>query len=282
MQSLDPGLSIDPMLRNKDDADDDDDDDDYEYEYHLSETETFYLNLDLTTQPGPIRPPRRRTQQSATPATAVDEDDGAIESTETDTPPADRAQLLGLHTANPIVSYQNQIFSCSWADQIGTELFFAHPETEPDPSVEAPAPALRHGRDFDLIAANSVKLLGSKAVLMPSAGVAPGQEQTADSQGPGHPGMRGPQTNQSRFLERLMGVKQARGETDQVRTVCGVRREQNATWRLDGWARTEEQLEAVRRLNDAARQGDEEAIVALEEICARIAGDSESDDNSQS
>lgn len=180
------------------------------------------------------------------------------------------------------MSYQNQIFSCSWADQIGTELFFAHPETEPDPSVDAPAPALRHGRDFDLIAANSVKLLGSKAALIPSAGVAPAQEQTADSLEPGLPGTRAPLTNQSRFLERLMGVKQARGETDQVRTVYGVRREQNAAWRLDGWARTEEQLEEVRRLNEAARLGDEAAMVALEEICARIGAESGSDDNYQS
>jgi hypothetical protein len=39
MQPLDPGLSIDPILRNEHDADADADADDYEYEYHPTETE---------------------------------------------------------------------------------------------------------------------------------------------------------------------------------------------------------------------------------------------------
>lgn len=37
MQPLDPGRSIDPILRNEHDADADADD--YEYEYHPTETE---------------------------------------------------------------------------------------------------------------------------------------------------------------------------------------------------------------------------------------------------
>lgn len=198
-----------------------------------------------------------------------------IESTETDYPLADHAQILGLHTSNPIVSYQNQIFSCTWADQIGTELFFATPDPEPDPSSDVQNPVLRRGRDFDLIAANSVKLLGRRAALIPSTGAAPAQESTTHK--------TGSQTNQSRFLERLMDIKQARGETDQVRTVYSVRREQSATDRLGGWARTEEQLGEIQKLNDAALQGDADAIAALEELCVRIgSGDDHDDHNSQS
>ena len=197
---------------------------------------------------------------------SVDEDDSALESTEADTLNLERAQILGLHTPNPVVSYQNQIFSCSWADQIGTELFFAHPELEPDPSSEIPT--LRHGNHFDLIAANSVKLLSRKANLISSSGFAPAQQETSNATG--LPRKPGPQTNQSRFLERLAGVKRAKGETDPVRTSFSVRREQNFTDRLRGWARTEGQLTEIQRLSDAALRGDENAIATLENLYARI------------
>lgn len=172
---------------------------------------------------------------------------------------------MGLHTLNPIVSYQNQIFSCSWADQIGTELFFAPPELDPDPSSEIPT--LRNGEHFDLVAANSVKLLSRKANLISA------QEPTTESRTfntSGLPRKPGPQTNQSQFLDRLIAVKRAKGETDPVRTVFSVRREQNFADRLRGWARTEAELTEIQRLSNAASQGDENAIATLENLCARL------------
>lgn len=278
-------LQIDPVLT--------DHDSDYEYEYHPSETEHFYLNLDLTSQHGPIRPPRRRNApppisspgpESLTPPVvhpSIDEEESAIESTETDSVNLERVQLLGLHTPNPIVSYQNQIFSCNWADQVGTELFFASPDVEPEPSSEIPT--LRRGQDFDLIAANSVKLLGRKADLISSAGLAPIQERLQpttelDPATTNIPRRPGPQANQSRFLERLMSVKQAKGETDPVRTVYSTKKEQNLSDRLGGWARTDEQLMDIQRLNDAALQGDIDAIVTLENLWARVANSGSSDE----
>ncbi|RLL93659.1 hypothetical protein CFD26_100932 [Aspergillus turcosus] len=270
-----PILVLDPAMLT------DEDDSDYEYEYHEVDTETFYLNLDLTSLHGPIRPPRRRDPASSTAAvptnlTPTDDHEPAIDSTEPDNVPSERVQILGLHTPNPLVSYQNQIFSCSWADQIGTELLFTRPETGHEPDVESALPQispLREGKDFDLIAANSVKILGRKANLISSSGLGPIQEPSIQTSETANV-LRNtvPQSNQVRFLDRLMHVKRQKGETDTVRTVFSTKRTQNLEDRLRGWARTEEELAEVQRLSEAAIQGDAAAMTALEELYTEING----------
>jgi hypothetical protein len=184
-------------------------------------------------------------------------------------------QILGLHTLNPIIAYQNQIFSCSWSDQIGTELFFARPDLEsqprPEPGSEPAASQiipLKRGRDFDLIAANNVKIIGRRANLISSAGPAqyyPYSDAALDG-GTGASRRAATQTNQTLFLDRLKGIKQERGETDTVRTVFSLKRAQNLDDRLRGWARTEEQLTEIQKLNDAALQGNSDAIAELENL----------------
>ncbi|RHZ60368.1 TFIIIC subunit 6 family protein [Aspergillus thermomutatus] len=289
MQShSEPILVLDPaMLADEDDSE-------YEYEYHEVDTETFYLNLDLTSLHGPIRPPRRRDPASSTAAVPTtptattspdapslfpapsDDHEPAIDSTEPGNVPSERFQILGLHTPNPLVSYQNQIFSCSWADQIGTELLFARPETGPEPDLESALPQispLRRGKDFDLIAANSVKILGRKANLISSSGLGSTQEpsiQTSETANVVRKTV--PQSNQARFLERLMHIKKQKGETDTVRTVFSTKRTQNLEDRLRGWARTEEQLAEIQQLSEAAIQGDIAALTALEELYNEING----------
>ncbi|KAL5362820.1 TFIIIC subunit-domain-containing protein [Aspergillus floccosus] len=283
-----PMLAVDPAMLPPS-ASQHDEDSDYEYEYDPEETETFYLNLDLTSQHGPIRPARRRNDSSATTPRASsagappsEENEPTLTTTtESDHPPAEPLQILGLHTSNPIISYQNQIFSCTWADQIGTELFFTHPESDhPDPERDASAhavpptttvtPPLKRGPDFDLIAANSVKLLGRKANLISSTGAASDPANATTGQLP-YPSRAGPPTNQMRFLEQLRLIKQARGETDSVRTVFSTaKRPQNLDERLRGWARADEQLAEIRRLNDAAMQGDSFAMSELEHLYAQF------------
>ncbi|OJJ43299.1 hypothetical protein ASPZODRAFT_74669 [Penicilliopsis zonata CBS 506.65] len=292
----------------------DGDDSEYEYEYHETETESFYLNLDLTSYHGLIRPPRRRQEGAATAAAAASMQSSRLSSpalepsspggaTE-DAAPADRVQILGLHTRNPIVSYQNQIFSCSWADMIGTELHFTDPAgVEPPPPPEGEAEGeegegeaalreteyLRRDKKFDLIAGNSVKILGRKANLISSsgadlasavsvagAGATPepasaiaalaGSHLGSATSGPAVMRKTQTQTNQARFLDRLASVKQAKGETDTVRTAFSWKRGQNMEERLRGWARTEEQLVEIQRLNRRALQGDVDALLALEEL----------------
>ncbi|KAL4939657.1 hypothetical protein BDV06DRAFT_33480 [Aspergillus oleicola] len=278
---------IDPALTSLTD----DGDSDWEYEYDETETETFFLNLDLTSQHGLMRPPRRRNDASAsasTPATTTnptptpsrpDYQDPSINH-EPKNASTERVQILGLHTPNPIISYQNQIFSGTWADQLGTELFFARPDNtgpefdDPDAAPTAASTTqftpLKHTDDFDLIAANSVKILGRKANLISSSG--PGeQKETSSTAGtsrmvykPAH------QSNQARFLERLQEVKQRRGEMDTVRTVFSTARRSNVEDRLPGWTRTEEQLVKIRQLNERAAQGDHSAVAELENIYASL------------
>ncbi|KAJ5670189.1 uncharacterized protein N7477_005552 [Penicillium maclennaniae] len=262
------------------------DPDEWEYEYHDTETETFYLNLDLSSHHGPIRPPRRRQgDPSNEPANAADDapdaNSGAdtlypLESAESETVGAERIQILGLHTCNPIVSYHNQIFSCSWADQIGTELVFAHPDSDPDPDHTP----LYHGPSFDLLAANSVKILGRKANITSSSGLGlvqqgisgisdsapetPSSSQTVASTSV--PRRVVPQTYQAQFLQQLQNIKTANGERDTVRTTMSNRRNVNLAERLSGWARTEEQVAEVNRLRALAYEGDPEALATLEQL----------------
>lgn len=195
----------------------------------------------------------------------------------------DRVQILDLHTPNPLISYQNHIFSCSWADVIGTELFF----TKPEPQTEhTGGPAyLKQGKDFDLIAANSVKIIGRKAHLISSSGprdedistdpaiVAATQQQQGFQLLPAHHGKR---SRQARFLERLMSAKQSKGETDMVRTVYSVKRGQHFEDRLRGWAKTEERLAKIQRLSRDALHGNPDAIRELEEIYAQVEAAAES------
>lgn len=278
-------------------------DEEYEYEYG-TETESFYLNLDLTAHHGPVRPPRRRPKEATsledTQNRADDMSQGfpsegypPIESAETGNLPNERIQILDLHTSNPIISYHNQMFSCSWADQIGTELLFASPDAETDPGNHFPQP-LHRGPSYELVAANSVKILGRKAQLAPSAGPAQGQgpaegpsttRSTVDpatSQGAeplGVPRRPAAPPHQAQFLYRLQQIKNAKGEGDTVRTVMSTRRQVNMADRQQGWARTEAQLAEIERLNERASRGDLEAKATLEMLIQELNPDEAESDS---
>lgn len=250
------------------------------------------MNLDLTSYNGPIRPPRRRKtrdaddvgdseppgepiapevteSQSPSDRNTKPDDDIAAAAIDSD---AGRIQILGLHEQHPLVKYQNHIFRCSWADMVGTDLHFTTPEVPPDPSY------LRHDQNYDLIAANSVKLVGRRVHLVSGPGYVDREEEEAAAAAPPEStGGRRPMTarkftGQARFLKELMEIKQQRGETDVVPTVFSARRGQNFQDRLRGWARTEERLAEVQRLTRDALEGDTDAIARLEEIYAEIEG----------
>ncbi|OJK00020.1 hypothetical protein ASPACDRAFT_43663 [Aspergillus aculeatus ATCC 16872] len=331
--SLPPPIPVDPAMLVDQPHPDSDIDSDYEYEYHPTETETVYLTLDLTSLHGPLRPPRRR-QPSATAAssasataTNISDEPDAAEFTHVESP-SDGLQILGLHTPNPIISYQNQIFSGTWADQLGTDLIFARPDeggrggAEEQPGETAPHDPygthrteqsdtpLRHGHTYDLLAAPSIKILGRKANLIsasqssavattavaaaaaasgsdeggyrspgqsdyPRAGLTPTVSTTGIIRAPNHPA-----SNQMRFLERLASLKRSKGETDTVRTVFSTKRIQSdhassMGGRALGWARTDEQLAEIQRLNELALQGDAAAMAELEALYTRLGEDVE-------
>lgn len=257
--------------------------------------------MDLTSINGPIRPPRRRHEDESQGEPVPDDQpqdptedqaDGdnlvSLETTHADTLARERIQVLGLHTCNPIVSYNNQVFSCSWADQIGTELVFAQPDSIPDDSITP----LRQGPAYDLLAANSVKILGRKATVVSSSnpglatipGLASGLLDDSNSIStnptalPSHAaapsGMprAAPATHQADFLRRLQQVKTEKGQEDQVRTVANInqRRSLITSERIRAWSRTEMQLAELIELNRRAQAGDEEAWNTLEHIIREI------------
>ncbi|EEP76079.1 predicted protein [Uncinocarpus reesii 1704] len=243
------------------------DESDVEYEYDKSETETFYINLDLTSCNGPIRPPRQRTFAPADPIIAS----AAATSSRTGSPVRDspgqnqamsdepnldtelqsQIQIMELHSPNPIISYHNQIFSCSWADNIGTDMMFSLPEDDSDL-------ALRQTRDFDLISTTRVKILGQKAHVI--SGSSSSQAQRIDS--------ADALSGQAQFLACLMRVKKAKGEQDEVRTVfpAAQKRNENLDEKLQSWARTEGLLTEMEQLNEQAFRGDIDSVKRLEEI----------------
>lgn len=126
--------------------------------------------------------------------------------------PQDRIQIMDLHSENPVVSYRNQIFTCSWYDLLGTDLVFAFPDECHD------IPRLREDDGFDLISASRVKLMGQKANLI-SASKEKASRRPAQPQQQSSADVMLPTTNQGRFLQRLMDAKERKGETDTVRTV---------------------------------------------------------------
>ncbi|OJD10551.1 hypothetical protein AJ78_08471 [Emergomyces pasteurianus Ep9510] len=285
----------------------DDSDSEYEYEYDDTATETFYLNLDLTTCNGPIRAPRKRatpTPTTTTPTTSLDSPHGApLNAGEdqqhtngnVDSDPdnqdqdqdqgqnQDQVQIMDLHSENPIISYRNQIFSCSWVDLVGTEMTFSMPEER------STLPRLRQHQDYDLISANRVKILGQKANLIPGTSGIPKANINNNPRATPAPGPTpsdgdaaaaetlpaaplAPPTNQAFFLERLMNAKRAKGESDVVRTSFSQKRNQNFEAKLRGWARTGEQMAELELLNRRVLQGDANALRELEDIYARAEG----------
>lgn len=146
-----------------------------------------------------------------------------------------RIQILDLHTANPIISYQNHIYNCSWAATIGTELLI----TAPRPGDDLPTLVSRPG--YSVLAASSVRLVSQSAQLFhrqdthaaPLADVlttATFEAAESDDRIPVGPGAQPARRKQARFLEKLMKVKRRKGETDDV-TVYAKKRLTGTGWR---------------------------------------------------
>lgn len=143
-----------------------------------------------------------------------------------------------------------------------------------DPARTTP---LQHGPAFELLAANSVKIVGRKANLTTSSGLsgsaaAPAAPAAAAAQDTLHNGS-GPSTlsgrpsvhsHQAQFIAKLQALKESKGETDAVRTVYRIRRNVDVAERLAAWAKTEAQLSDVQKLREKAANGDMDAMEQLE------------------
>ena len=140
--------------------------------------------------------------------------------------PEDRIQILDFHTANPIISYQNQFYSCEWTSTIGTDLLF----TAPDPDF--PHEILQQAPGVSLLGKTGIKLFArpiqlttrtglaaSEAITAPESSSAPGSSSAAvEASVPQDPNSAGSEAGQKQpsFLERFAAIKVAKGEKDKV------------------------------------------------------------------
>lgn len=200
---------------------------------------------------------------------------------------------MELHGDNPLVSYGNQIYSCEWADMIGTDMHFTRREEEEhdqedrdnigdttsNSSRNADSSFLKHGTNYSLIAANRIKIIGRKVHLtsanpeqhgnLPSSSSAAAataetettqQEQTQQA---AETSTITGKTAQVRFLQELMDIKRAKGEKDMV---LSRKRGGRFDDKVTRWAQTEERLNMIHQLNRDALTGDVNAVKKLEDL----------------
>jgi hypothetical protein len=210
-------------------------------------------------------------------------------------------QILDLHGEHPVISYQGQIYRCTWSDLIGTAMFF----TKAEPSINQDA--LVSTNDFHLINTSRIKLIGQKAKLTGKAGRKRQREVDDESPeafqadivqdedtSPGRGKSLGnictfnPKTNadikrQAAFLEKLMDIKRAKGESDYVRTVFSQSKqtkiiqprddETGETRRRRDFPSMEKEIE---ELNRKVVRGDATALMRLQHIYSGIDDDAQS------
>ncbi|KAI9805356.1 MAG: hypothetical protein M1833_005809 [Piccolia ochrophora] len=235
-----PYLPIDPALREVDyqrqaqSSTISHESEEWEYEYDENETETFYLTVDLSSKSTIPLPSNAgaATQRESGPRQPPDEESSNASdhqsSDEADTEPTSSRylgrpiQILNLHTGNPLISYQNQLYTCEWSTSVGTELLFA------SPTVAKDLPTLRSTPHYSILAASSHRLTCTPAQLVRRQTKDQPREADPDPmewvEDPIPPEKRIPVGNhatlarheQARFLERLMRVKGKKGEKDEV------------------------------------------------------------------
>lgn len=138
-----------------------------------------------------------------------------------------RLQLLGLHTENPYVKYNNGFYSCHWHTDLGTQLWVSRPGLVENPRMS--------GHILDIIASSQARLVGKPATLKRKRGVQDAdysarslREADEDMLGVGYEpenpdeplvikrtGLNDPHMQgQADFMERLSAIKIKRGERD--------------------------------------------------------------------
>lgn len=158
---------------------------------------------------------------------------------------APEISILDLHSDNPMMSYNNSIFSCQWATNVGTELLFmAHDR-------DSKLPILRKlAGGVDLLAASSARLISNPVHLearkrkrSPDREFERGSNLSVKQRlfPVGHQA-NDRRKDQATFLENLMNVKDDKGEDDDV-TVVVEKRLSQRKWKT----RSKELREAEKR-----------------------------------
>ncbi|EXJ93096.1 hypothetical protein A1O3_01652 [Capronia epimyces CBS 606.96] len=293
----------------------DTDEDEYEYEYDDTETETFLVDLDLSSlnpitklnvpgAPRPVVPAKRPLDISDPPtpdqnvpgaytADPIEDEDrdlqeqritpsGNAEDNDDDdgvSPFSTNVQILDLNSENPVISYLDQVYSCTWTDLVGTSMFFTNP------GLSNPAVTLLSTDDYDLIGTSRIKLVGDRATVSRKAGskgevhpesvYAEGQSPQAEDEPRGRSLgsllRTNPKTNvqikkQAAFLEKLMDLKRQRGEEDVVRAYVDETIASSDTPSVVQPMQSE-----VEELNQRLVKGDAAVLARLQEIYSHTA-----------
>ncbi|KAK4690442.1 hypothetical protein P7C71_g6352, partial [Lecanoromycetidae sp. Uapishka_2] len=245
-----------PAISSPNRSIEEDDESDWEYEYHQTETEK---RVEQSTP---------EANGSASPAAGngnLDGADDALDISQQDpmsldqSRPSDlaingendikvsegRLQILDFHTSNPIISYQNQIYSCEWTSALGTDVLLSAPDPDFQDLV------LREFPDVSVVSATRIKLFARPIQLTSRSETnkdldvqaeRPASESASQLSSTPPPDKSAKviipvgktptlaRQNQARFLERLMAIKAAKGETDEV-TVYAQKTNQGSGWR---------------------------------------------------
>ena len=205
-------------------------DDEWEYEYDEVETEEFYIPIDLSNVPKGQKhiDSERRTGhptllksrlRALNAQRGQQQDVPAIDSTNGQEPATlGEAQIIGLHTPNPLVMYNGQLLSCQWASTIGTDMLFA----KPDADAESEEKPLRSLPNVDLLAMSSAKLVAKVGRLRPRDDIFNGiDEAGATTQpevntGDAQDAARLSEPEPTSFLARLNQAKAKRGDSTRL------------------------------------------------------------------
>jgi hypothetical protein len=185
---------------------------------------------------------------------------------------AAKVQIMGLHTRNPFVSYNGHVFSCQWASNLGTELHF----TEHDP--ESSLPVLRKlTGGVDLLAASSARIISNPVILepkpdpraQPESKKRKGKNKESAFLIPVGPTASDQRKGQARFLEKLMEIKEAKGEQDDV-TVYTSKRLSRTGWKKHFQDKRNAERKTLQKIVKARKKKDtkkiEDAKVRLAEL----------------
>ncbi|KAL8788184.1 MAG: hypothetical protein Q9213_001823 [Squamulea squamosa] len=261
-----------------------DDDSEWEYEYDETETESFYVTVDTSSASQHVRAFKNSEALSPTnpdaeshdghnkPDTTLPIDPELQDTNATDQTPftdlQNRIQILDFHTPNPLISYQDKIYSCTWASTIGTDIFLASPGSlSAGSGAHEPVTPMLNLPNVSVIGTSCINLTARPAIITPRNDVpkpqatptdsltdpqimpvSPDQDSTQPSE-PSNPlparsssiekqPPKIPLSNtadntsraQASFLESLIALKASKGETDEV-TVHAIQTNQGTGWR---------------------------------------------------
>lgn len=216
--------------------------DEWEYEYSSYEQESLYFTLDLTTHVPNALPDTQNIQSGSTSpnhsapraerSNRTQSDSESSGNDEEDAEDLPSLQILDLHTSNPLIKFEETVYSCYWTTDLGTQFHISAAGQTPE--------ALRKGTVLDVLGISRARLIGKPVGLIDRHAPPPPTSTTAQKpseniEADGSDGdenafstTTGPlkiprsilktptSRSQASFLESLSKIKLAKGETDQV------------------------------------------------------------------